>query len=63
MAKEKIKVSADSSCGWALFTAYFGALVYFVERNEGFWGFVLALLQAAVWPAYVVYEALQRLAV
>lgn len=63
MAKDKMKVKVDNPWGWALFVAYFGALVYFVERNEGFWGFILAILQAAVWPAYVVYEALTRLSV
>ncbi|HMT56138.1 MAG TPA: hypothetical protein PKD20_04670, partial [Candidatus Saccharibacteria bacterium] len=62
MAKDKVKVKVDNPWGWALFVAYFGALVYFVERNEGFWGFLLAILQSAVWPAYVVYETLQRLA-
>jgi hypothetical protein len=63
MAKDKVKVKVDNPWGWALFVAYFGALVYFVERNEGFWGFLLAILQSAVWPAYVVYETLQRLAI
>ena len=61
MAKEKTKVKVDNPWGWALFVAYFGALVFFIERNEGFWGNVLAFLQAALWPAYVVYEALTRL--
>lgn len=61
MAKDKMKVKVDNPWGWALFVAYFGALVFFIERNEGFWGNVLAFLQAALWPAYVVYEALTRL--
>lgn len=63
MAKEKMKVKVDNPWSWALFVGYIGAVVYFVERNEGFWGFILALLQAAVWPAYVIYEVLKRLAV
>jgi drug/metabolite transporter (DMT)-like permease len=61
MAKDKMKVKVDNPWSWALFVAYIGALVYFIERNEGFWGNLLAFLQAAAWPAYVVYEALTRL--
>ena len=63
MAKDKMKVKVDNPWGWALFVAYFGALVYFIERNECFWGVLLAFIQAALWPAYVVYETLQRLAI
>ncbi len=63
MAREKIKVKVDNPWGWALFVSYFGALVYFVERNQGFGGFITALFQAAVWPAYVVHAVLKILAV
>lgn len=63
MAKDKMKVKVDNPWGFILFVGYFGALIYFIERNEGFWGNVLAFLQAALWPAYVIYETLMRLAV
>ncbi len=56
MAKDKIKV--DNPWGYVLFVAYIGALVFFIERNVGFWGDALAFLQAAVWPAYVLYHVL-----
>jgi hypothetical protein len=62
MGKKKV-VADNGHWGYVLFMAYVGAVVYFVDRNEGFWGFVLAFLQAAVWPAYVIYEVLGRLAV
>ncbi len=61
--KQKVEVTNGAPWGYVLFMAYVGALVYFVERNEGFSGFLLAILQAAVWPAYVLYEALTSLAV
>ena len=61
MAKDKMKVKVDNPGSWILFVGYFGALVYFIERNEGFWGNILAFLQAALWPAYVIYETLTRL--
>ena len=63
MAKDKVKVKVDNPWSFVLFMAFVGALVYFVERNEGFWGFLLAILQAAVWPAYVLYEVLTRLSI
>jgi len=41
---------------------YIGAAIYFVEQaGDGFWPVVLALLQAAVWPVYVVYHVLKLL--
>ncbi|WP_166872996.1 MULTISPECIES: hypothetical protein [unclassified Salinibacterium] len=35
------------------------AAIYFVSVSDGsFWGVVLGLLQAIVWPVYVVYHSL-----
>jgi len=44
--------------GFAFFLGWIGAVVYFVQQNDGFWGFVLAILQSFAWPAYVVYHVL-----
>lgn len=45
--------------GILLFMAYIGAAIYFVSLADGsFWGVVLGLLQAIVWPVYVVYHVL-----
>ena len=44
--------------GFMFFVAYIGAVVYFFQQVPDFWGFVLALLKAAVWPAFVLYHAL-----
>lgn len=44
--------------GFAYFVAWIGAIAYFVGRSVGFWGFVLAVLKACVWPAYVLYHVL-----
>jgi len=42
--------------------AYVGAAIYFVSISDGsFWGVILGLLQAIVWPAYVVYNVLVAL--
>ena len=64
-ANEKIvKVVTDSGpMGWLATAAYIGAVVYFFSINMTFWGFILALLKAAVWPAFVIFEALSALGV
>ncbi|HEY8474182.1 MAG TPA: hypothetical protein VIL37_16305 [Natronosporangium sp.] len=38
-----------------------GAAVYFVGEADGFWEVVIGLLKALVWPAFVVYRALELL--
>jgi len=59
-AKVKV-VNQHGPTGYILFLAYIGAAVYFVQLSNGFWGFILALLKAAVWPAYVLHNVLQVL--
>lgn len=61
MSKTKETIKVDSGLGYVFFMAYIGALIFFIERNVGFWGDVLAFLQAAVWPAYVLYNVLGNL--
>lgn len=39
-----------------------GALVFYIRQAEGFWGVVLGILKALVWPAFVVYDLLKFLA-
>ncbi|MEN2739189.1 hypothetical protein ABCS02_15470 [Microbacterium sp. X-17] len=52
-------VVQSAQWGFFFFIAYIGAAVYFVSVSDGsFWGVVLGLLQAIVWPAYVVYHVL-----
>lgn len=57
-------VVRDGPWGFAFLLAYIGAAVYFVSTSDGsFWGVVLGLLEAIVWPAFVVYNVLVLLAV
>jgi hypothetical protein len=59
MAKNvKTKISGAPVGGGAYFITYIGAAVYFMHQAYGFWGFVYALLKAAVWPAIVLYKAM-----
>lgn len=39
-----------------------GAAVYYISTASGFWAGVLGLLKAIVWPAFLVYQALEVLA-
>lgn len=56
------KTQVVGSAGpWGLFflLAYIGAAIYFISVSDGsFWGVILGLLQAFVWPVYVVYHVL-----
>lgn len=61
--KKSVKVINKSGgpLGFTLFAAWIGAVVYFVQNSYGFWGFILAVLKACVWPAYVLHRVLQLL--
>ena len=48
--------------GFFFLLAYIGAAIYFVSSSDGsFWGTVLGLLQAVVWPVYAVFHTLDAL--
>lgn len=50
--------------GFILFLAYIGAAIYFIHQTSGgFLDVVLGLLQAIVWPVYVIYHLLSVLGV
>lgn len=38
-----------------------GALVFYIQVAHGFWGVVLGILKALVWPAFVIYDLLKFL--
>jgi hypothetical protein len=50
--------------GFMFLLAYIGAAIYFIQRSSGgFWEVILALLQAAVWPVYIMYHLLKTLGI
>jgi hypothetical protein len=49
--------------GFIFFAAYIGAVVYFFQQSPDFWGFILALIKAMVWPAFLLYGGLRALGV
>ena len=40
---------------------FIGAIVHYFQAADVWWEYLLAPLQAIFWPAFLVYEALQRL--
>lgn len=59
----KVSHNHGGPIGAVLFCGYIGAVVYFFNQSPDFWGFVLALLKAFVWPAFVVYHSMVALGV
>jgi hypothetical protein len=58
-AKNTVKIVEHGPWGFFHLLAYIGAAIYFVSHsNGGFWEVIVALLQAIVWPAYVIYHVL-----
>ncbi len=41
--------------------AFIGAVIYFIQHATTFWEGVLGFLKALVWPALLIYKALEFL--
>lgn len=55
-------ITREGPLGFTFLLAYIGAAIYSVSRADGsFWGVVLGLLKAIVWPGYVVYHVLSQI--
>ncbi|GAA2085392.1 hypothetical protein GCM10009840_23100 [Pseudolysinimonas kribbensis] len=64
MAEKTRIVERNGVGGLLMLMAYVGAAIYFISHSDGsFWAVILSLLQAIVWPVYVVYGVLGALAV
>ena len=55
-------VGQGGAGGFAYFLGFIGALVFFWNRAEGFGEYLVAVLKAFVWPAFLVYQAFQAFA-
>lgn len=56
-------VQSNASCGAVYGLGFIGAAIYFISNATGFWIGVLGFLKAIVWPAFLVFEALNSLGV
>lgn len=51
--------SSEGTSGALYGLGFIGALIYFVQAASSFGGFLLGILKALVWPAYIVYKLLE----
>jgi len=54
---------SSASSGGVYGLGFIGALIYFIQTADTFWGGVVGVLQSIVWPAVVVYRLLQFLGI
>lgn len=63
MQNQNVRVRVVEKAGpWGVvfLMAYIGAAIYFISHSDGsFWGVILGLLQAAVWPVYATFHLLE----
>jgi hypothetical protein len=41
---------------------FIGALIWYWQVSDGFWGHIGGIIEAILWPAFVVYDLLGLLA-
>jgi len=64
MSERRTRVERHGASGFFMLLAYIGAAIYFISQSDGsFWQVVLGLLQAIVWPVYLIFHVLQALGV
>ena len=56
--REGCRVSSGAVYGLGLI----GALVYYWQHADGFWAHVWAVVEAILWPAFLVYHLLGHIA-
>lgn len=53
--------NSKGPAGGLWFMGFLGAVVHFVGNADGFWNIILALLKAAVWPAFLINKVFEML--
>jgi len=57
--KNQMQSNATSNAVYGL--GLIGAAIYFISHATTFWLGVVGFLKAIVWPAFLVYQALQKM--
>ncbi len=55
------EINRNTPAGAVYGLGFIGAAIYFISHASGFWIGVLGFLKAIVWPAFVVFGALDKL--
>ncbi len=50
--------SAGGMGGFTYFLFFLGALIFYIQQSGSFWEYVIAVLKALVWPAFLIYQVL-----
>lgn len=51
---------SGGQCGGCFYgLGFLGAVIYYISTSTSFWGGVLGILKALVWPAFLVFELLK----
>ena len=50
---------AGAAGGGFYFLGFIGAVIYYIQAADNFWGGFVGFLKALVWPAFLVYSALK----
>ena len=56
---KKSMSSNASSFSFVYCLGFIGAVIYYIQTATGFWDGVLGVLKAIVWPAMIVFQALE----
>lgn len=59
--KGRKNVNNNGFLGGVYFLTLIGAAIYFIQHSTTFWGGVLGLLKALIWPLLVTYKMLEML--
>ena len=51
-------INKGGACGGVYFLTFIGAAVYWAQASTGFGEFLVAVLKAAVWPAFIMHRVL-----
>jgi hypothetical protein len=54
-----IKVTGNNTAGVIYGLGWLGAVIYFIQHAPSFWGAILGILEAVIWPILLVYKALE----
>jgi hypothetical protein len=52
------KMGCNDPGGCIYFLGFIGTVIYYVSTATGFWGGVLGIIKALVWPVFIVMKIL-----